>query len=80
MRCQRLGWSVPEIDPEDVGTVPIPRIEESRENEIADLIEAAAKARDTADEIEQALTISAEGLVDEFLAGSRKHFVVTGMS
>jgi type I restriction enzyme S subunit len=70
-----FGSSVPEIAPEDVGTVPVPRLEESQESELADLMEKAAKSRDAADAAEQALAQESEQLIDKFLAGNRKDFI-----
>jgi type I restriction enzyme, S subunit len=70
-----FGSSVPEIAPEDVRTAMVPRLEKKIEDELADLVEQAAKARDTADQIEQSLAKEAEELVDAFLAGDRQHFV-----
>lgn len=70
-----FGSSVPEIAPGDVSTVIVPRLALRVENELADLVEEAANARDAADIAEQELGQQAETLVDAFLAGERQQFV-----
>ena len=69
-----FGSSVPELSPQDLSTMAIPRFDPGAEAEIADLTEAAAEARDSADELEQALGHDAEGLIDQFLEGETTAF------
>lgn len=46
------GTSVPELDPEDIEQLPIPRLDNTLENEISDAAENANKLRMEADELE----------------------------
>jgi type I restriction enzyme, S subunit len=71
-----FGSSVPEIASVDVQTVPVPRFDSGFENELADLAEASAVARDEADDLEQQLGAEAETLIDAFLAGDTTAFAV----
>jgi type I restriction enzyme, S subunit len=71
-----FGSSVPEIAAGDVATIPIPRISSKIENELADMMEDAAAARDLADELEQQLAHEAEVLIDKFLSGDTTAFVL----
>ena len=69
-----FGSSVPEISPDDVLGAVIPRLEDSVECRIADLMEESARSRDSADELEQAIAKEAEELIDQFLAGDLSSF------
>lgn len=69
-----FGSSVPEIAPDDVATIPVPRLTPAKEGKIADLAEAAAKAQDEADELEERISTDAENLIDAFLAGDTNRF------
>lgn len=72
-----FGSSVPEVASFDVQTTAIPRLAPSIENELADLMEESAVARDQADELEQNLGDDAEALVDAFLAGDTRPFLMS---
>jgi hypothetical protein len=63
------GTSIPHLDPVDVKTFPVVRLDEGLENEIADCTERAVQLRDEADESENGLTADAEALIDRFLSG-----------
>lgn len=73
-----FGSSVPEINAEDIATVPIPRLPPDIENHLADMMEEAAKCRDAADELEQFIAADAEVLIDRFLAGDTQNFILSG--
>ena len=75
-----FGSSVPEIPAIDVLTTVIPRFNKATEDLLADLMEASAVARDTADAMEQSLGDSAEKLIDQFLAGEQEPFIRDGAS
>lgn len=75
--CFAFGSSVPEINPTDVATSAVPRLDKATEDELADLMEASAKCRDEADELEQTIGEEAEVLIDEFLAGDTTRFMAT---
>ncbi|MGH9674675.1 MAG: hypothetical protein ACRD44_15965, partial [Bryobacteraceae bacterium] len=61
------GTSIPHLDPGDVATIPIVRLDKSVEREIADRMEKAVQLRGEADEVENAIAERAEGVIDEFL-------------
>lgn len=71
-----FGSSVPEIAPADVATVAIPRLAKAIENELADLSDDSAVARDQADELEQEIGRDAEYLIDQFLEGDTTSFSI----
>lgn len=73
-----FGSSVPEIASEDISTIPVPRLTSSIEDEIADLMESSADSRTKADEIEEEIAAAAETLIDRFLTGDSRDFVLTG--
>ena len=52
------GSSIPEIEVEDLQGLPIPRLAERVEGDIADRVEEAARLRDGADELETQLAVS----------------------
>lgn len=71
-----FGSSVPEIAAGDILGVGVPRLATELENRLADLMDASALARDTADELEQELSSEAEHLIDLFLEGNTSSFVI----
>lgn len=68
-----FGSSVPELAPEDIADMYVPRLAGALEGEIADLMEDAAKLRSEADEIEERIAAQAEGHVNSFLRGQLEH-------
>jgi hypothetical protein len=70
-----FGSSVPELAPEDIATIPVPRLSRELEKKIAVLMENAAEFRMKADETEEAVAADAESLIDLFLAGDSENFV-----
>ena len=62
------GSSVPHIDPGDVGGIPVARLTEARENEIADLAEQASHLNAKAAGIERQIGRAADDVVDAFLS------------
>ena len=72
-----FGSSVPEIAAEDVARIPIPRLTETIENELADIMEESAKARSDADLLEQSIATDAEIILDRFIAGDTQDVVVS---
>lgn len=72
-----FGSSVPEIAADDVATMPVPRLDESIENRLADMMEESAKARAQADLLEESIAAEAEAIIDRFIAGDMQDVVVT---
>lgn len=68
------GTSIPHLDPKDVATFPVVRLNNSDEDAIADLAEAAAASRSRADVLERALASDAGVLLDHFIAGNLEEF------
>jgi type I restriction enzyme S subunit len=68
---QAYGTSIPHLEPADVATVPVTRLESSIEDAIADRMEKAVALRAEADEIEDEITVKAERMIDEFMHGSK---------
>lgn len=66
-----FGSSVPELSPQDVATVPIPRLAESLEHNIAECMNQAANLRTQADTLEMELAAEAEQIISRFMAGER---------
>jgi hypothetical protein len=64
------GTSIPHLDPTDVASIPIVRLGESLENEVADRMEKAAELRAEADELENAIAERADSLIGQFLHSS----------
>ncbi len=64
------GTSIPHLDPGDVASIPIVRLGESLENEVADRMEKAAQLRAEADDLENAIAERADSLIDQFLHSS----------
>ncbi|WP_125917211.1 hypothetical protein [Hymenobacter coccineus] len=65
------GTSIPHIEPADVATFPVVRLDETTENTIADRMEEATSLRAEADMLENHLAAEAEALLDRFIAGER---------
>jgi hypothetical protein len=61
------GTSIPHLDPNDVAAIPVVRLGNSLENEVADRMEKAAKLRAQADDLENAIAERADALIDQFL-------------
>jgi hypothetical protein len=70
------GTSIPHLDPEDVAAIPVVRLSEDVENEIADLMEESVALRASADVVENLITKRATELNDRFLAGDTSEFNV----
>ncbi|MGR3823693.1 MAG: hypothetical protein ACU0A5_14085 [Salipiger marinus] len=68
-----FGSSVPEIGPEDIKSLTVPRFDASIEDAIADAMEEAANLRAQADEMEEQLAAEAEDFLNRFLSGDRSH-------
>ena len=68
-----FGSSVPELSPEDIYELSLPRLQTSVEDKIADAMEEAAKLRARADELEEEVAAEADDHVSRFLAGERHH-------
>ena len=64
------GTSVPHLDPDDVKAFPVVRLRESEESAIADLANAAAKARADADRLERQMGQDAGKIIDRLIAKS----------
>ena len=58
---QAYGTSVPELAPEDIAQLPIPRLEQSIEDKISDAAEEASDLRMKADEQENEAVAKLEG-------------------
>ena len=66
---QAYGTSIPHLEPADVVTIPIVRLGEELEAEIANRAETAVRIRDEADELENSLAADAEAILERFMAG-----------
>jgi hypothetical protein len=62
-----FGSSVPELDPDDLATLEIVRLDPHEEFAIAELAEASAKARAAADILEREIAADAEAIIDGFI-------------
>lgn len=69
------GTSIPHLDPWDIATTPIARLDKALEERIADHAERAVTLRAEADEVENDLARRAEELVDSYLAGDTQPFM-----
>jgi hypothetical protein len=65
------GTSIPHLDPGDVASIPIVRLDKLKENEIADKMERAVVLRAEADELENAMAEGADTLIEDFLHKSQ---------
>lgn len=70
VKALAFGSSVPELDPDDLADLALPRLSSKVENAIAELAEASAKARADADLLERDLAAEATTLVDSFISGT----------
>lgn len=68
------GTSIPHLDPDDVSNIPIVRLDERLENQIADTMEQAIEFRVEADVKENALSERAEHLLRLYLSGDTSSF------
>jgi hypothetical protein len=71
------GTSIPHLDPADVATFPVVRLEQSLENEIANKMEEAINLRAEADELENEIISDAETIINQFIAGELLDVVAT---
>ena len=63
-----FGSSVPELSPDDVSGISVPRLPTAIEDKIADMMEEAATLRTQADELEKQIADEAEGHLNQFLS------------
>jgi type I restriction enzyme, S subunit len=63
------GTSIPHLDPHDVAAIPIVRLGDVIEKQVADRMEKAAQLRSRADDLETAIANRADQIIDEFLHG-----------
>ncbi len=68
-----FGSSVPEIGPEDIKNLTVPRFDAKIEDAIADAMEEAANLRAQANEMEEQVASEAEDFLNRFLSGDRSH-------
>ncbi|MFQ6006343.1 MAG: hypothetical protein ACE5OQ_12660 [Woeseia sp.] len=68
-----FGSSVPELGPDDIHSLSVPRLAPDTEEAIADAMEQAATLRSRADEIEEQIAGDADEYVNRFLAGDNRH-------
>ena len=68
------GTSIPHLDPDDVGNIPVVRLGREIEGQIADMMERAIELRVQADELENALAERATLLNELFLSGDTASF------
>lgn len=64
-----FGSSVPELAPDDIAGISIPRFGAKIENKIADAMEECARLRGEADLLEEEMGLRAGSFLDKFLAG-----------
>lgn len=69
-----FGSSVPELAPEDIALLTVPRLSLTTEDQIADAMEQAATDHAQANMIEEQISGEADDLLRSFLTGDRKHF------
>ena len=75
-----FGSSVPELSPDDVSMLSVPRLPTAIEDKIADMMEQAAILRTQADELEKQVADEAEGHLNQFLLGVRQPAQFWGVS
>jgi len=63
------GSSIPEIEVADIETFEVVRVKTVDETDIAELAEASAKARASADILEREIANDAAAIIDQFIAG-----------
>lgn len=78
LKSLAYGSSIPEIEPQDVERVAIPRLAAKLELHLSELAEKGAKLLAEADLDESAMSTEADKLVQRFLAGDTKDFVLIG--
>jgi hypothetical protein len=61
------GTSIPHLDPGDVSSIPIVRLEKNLENEIADRMERSSKLQGEADALENTIADRADNVIDQLL-------------
>lgn len=66
-----FGSSVPELSPDDVARVSVPRLSATIEHSIADALEEATDQQARADQLEERVAASAEQHLQRFLSGDR---------
>ena len=65
---EAYGTSIPHLEPSDVASFPIVRLDSSVEEEISEAIETAKRKRTEADDIEDEISEKATAIIDEFVA------------
>lgn len=65
------GTSIPHLDPGDVSSFPVVRLDKATESTIADLSEEAAQFRAAADVLEREIARDAGEIIDRFTSQSR---------
>ncbi len=75
VKALAFGSSVPEIAPDDIADLEVVRLEDRDEGIIADLAEAAAKARAESDILERQMAAEAEAIITSFTAPPSLHLV-----
>ena len=73
------GSSVPELCPDDLCKLPVPRLPDGVEDKIADKFEFAADLRGQADELEQRLAFLAGSELEQYLSSSAARAGVTAV-
>ncbi|WP_141694023.1 hypothetical protein [Methyloligella halotolerans] len=68
-----FGSSVPELGPDYIKNLTVPRISAGIEDRIADAMEEAAHLRGKADELEEKISAEAEEHLNQFLGGDLGH-------
>jgi hypothetical protein len=70
------GTSIPHLDPADVTAIPVARFAEKAEGAIGDVMQSSVEMQGRADDLENELASDAERLVERFLAGDTKDFIL----
>jgi len=68
LKSLAFGSSVPELNPDDVASELIVRLDSAVEIEIAGLAEASADARASADLLEREVMLEAEAIISQFIS------------
>jgi len=66
---EAYGTSIPHLDPNDVASIPIVRLDADVEEEIGDLAENATLRLAEAEAAERKLVMQAESILDQFISG-----------
>ena len=69
VKSMTYGSSIPHIDVSDMAAHEVVRLRDTEESAIADLAEASAKARATADVLEREIASAADSIITRFIAG-----------